>query len=73
MNPFSYLRRKFAETVVLGINDGIAAVTPEGETPPSDLAGLRALVAANIEPKALPGANAAEDEEPATARRKKQS
>jgi hypothetical protein len=45
MNPFTWLRRKAAEAVVLGTADGLLAITPEGETPPADLGDLRALLA----------------------------
>ena len=62
MNPFVWLRRKVAESVVAGVADGLAAVAPEGEEPPADLAELRRRLAAAVEPKALP---AAEPEEPA--------
>ncbi len=66
MNPFSWLRRKAAEAVALGVSDGLAAVTPEGEDPPADLAGLRQLAAAHV-PKALPAAS--EDETPRKAKK----
>lgn len=69
-SPFTWLRRKAAEAVVLGTADGLRAVTPDGETPPADLAELRQLLAtANIEPKALSAAE--EDAEPTTRRGRK--
>lgn len=52
-NPFTYLRRKTAESVALGISDALQAVTPEGEESPPDLVSLRQLVAGPITPKAL--------------------
>lgn len=69
MNPFSYLRRKAAEAIVLGTADGLRAVTPEGETPPQDLGDLRQLLASATEVKAI---EAPEPEaEPASKRRGK--
>ncbi len=59
MNPFIWIRRKAAESIALGVSDGLLALTPEGETPPTDLAGLRAMLAAAVEPKAI----AAHDDE----------
>lgn len=59
---FGWLRRKAAEAVIGGVADGVKTITPEGETPPTDLAELRAMLAASVEPKALPAA--AEDAEP---------
>ena len=61
-NPFVWLRRKAAEAIVLGTADGLQAVTPEGETPPASLDELRALLAAAVQPKALPPAAEAADE-----------
>ena len=61
MNPFTWLRRRAAEAFALGVSDGLRAVCPEGEEPPTDLAGLRALVASSVDVKALPVA--ATDEE----------
>lgn len=75
MNPFIWLRRKAAEAVVLGTADGLRAVTPEGEEPPSDFADLRQLLASAVggEPKALPAASedASEQEDKATSKRKR--
>jgi len=56
MNPFNWLRRKAAESVVNGIADALQAVTPEGEAPPADLNELRELLASATEMKALPEA-----------------
>ena len=70
MNPFTWLRRKVAESVVSGVADGMRAVAPEGEEVPADLTELRAILGAAVFPKAL---SAAEDDEPepATKSRKK--
>ena len=38
---------------MLGTADGLRAITPEGELPPSDLGDLRALLASTIDVKAL--------------------
>jgi hypothetical protein len=65
VSPFAWLRRKAAESIALGVADGLAAVTPEGEEPPPDLAGLRQLVAVKV-PAALA---AAPDDEPKTRRK----
>ena len=54
MNPFGWLRRKAAEAVALGVADGLAAVTPDGDDAPPDLAILRQLAAGAAHPKALP-------------------
>ena len=67
MNPLSWLRRKVAEAVTLGVADGLRAIVPEGEEPPADLAELRALLASATQPKALP---AADEGEPARAKKK---
>jgi len=66
---FGYLRRKAAEAVVGGVGDALRAVTPEGEVPPTDLGELRAMLAASVEPKALPAAEPEADEAPAKRRR----
>lgn len=68
-DPFSWLRRKAAEAVMGGVGDALRAITPEGETPPTDLGDLRAMLAASVEPKALPAAEDAEQEAPAKRRR----
>ena len=62
MNPFGWIRKMAAEAVVLGTGDGLRAVAPEGEPPPSDLAELRAMLAAAVAP---PKQLAAPDDEPA--------
>lgn len=67
---FGWLRRKAAEAVIGGVADGVKAITPEGETPPTDLGELRALLAESVTPKALPAAEPeAEDAAPAKRRR----
>jgi hypothetical protein len=66
MGPFSWLRRKAAEAVTLGVADGLAAVTPDGEEPP-DLAGLRAMLASATAPKQLTAAP--DDETPRKGRK----
>lgn len=66
---FGWLRRKAAEAVIGGVADGVKAITPEGETPPTDLGDLRALLAASVAPKALPAAEV-DAEEAAPKRRK---
>ncbi len=54
MNPFNYLRRKAAEAIVLGTADGLRAVTPDGESPPTDLGELRLLMAtSSVDVKAI--------------------
>ncbi|WP_439627421.1 hypothetical protein [Gemmata sp.] len=53
MNPFLWLRRKAAEAVALGVADGMRAVNPDGEEPPTDLDALRQLVAAGADAKAI--------------------
>jgi hypothetical protein len=68
LNPFDWLRRKAAEAVVLGTSDGLRAVAPDGETPPTDLTELRAMLAASIAPKQL--AAAPDDDDPPAKRRK---
>jgi len=56
MNPFTWIRRKAAEAVVLGTADGLRAITPDGETPPADLAELRGMLATIvIDTKAIAG------------------
>lgn len=60
MNPLNWLRRKAAEAVVLGVADGLAAVTPDGEAP-ADLDGLRKLAAEAAAPKALPAGEERKD------------
>lgn len=65
---FGWLRRRAAEAVVNGVGDALKAVTPEGETPPTDLSELRAMLAESVTPKALPAAS--DDEEPAPKRRR---
>ena len=72
LNPFNWLRRQAAEAVVLGTADGMRAISPDGQEPPTDLAELRAMLAANLNAKALP-ARASEDTEPETTARKKKS
>lgn len=69
MNPFLWLRRKAAEAVALGVADGMRAVTPDGEDPPTDLDALRQLVAAGSDAKAL-AAGAEPDPEPAGKRKR---
>jgi len=66
MNPFTWLRRKAAEAVVLGTADGLRAVTPEGETPPADLDDLRALLAnaATTDVKVLAAPEQEHEQEP---------
>ena len=69
-SPFAFLRRKVAEAVILGTADGLKAVLPdEGEQPPTDLDGLRQLLATAAEPKALSAKS--DDEEEPVARRKR--
>jgi hypothetical protein len=68
LNPFDWLRRKAAEAVVLGTSDGLRAVAPDGETPPTDLTELRAMLAASV-PKSLPPAKDEDDEQPAKRRK----
>ena len=72
LNPFNWLRRQAAEAVVLGTADGMRAISPDGQEPPTDLAELRAMLAANLNAKALP-ARASEDAEPVETARKKKS
>ena len=55
MNPFNWLRKKCAEAVVLGVSDGLAAVTPDGDETP-DLGELRQRLAEALTPRALPAA-----------------
>jgi hypothetical protein len=76
MNPFSYLRRKAAEAIVLGTADGLRAVTPEGEQVPQDLGELRQLLATTADVKAIAAAAptsepTATEPEPASRRRAK--
>ena len=66
MNPFTWIRRKAAEAFVQGLADGAAAVTPEGESPPSTPEELRTMLAASM-PKAL----AAPKEDEAANRKRK--
>lgn len=70
LSPFSWIRRKAAEAFVAGIADGAAALTPEGETPPSTPEELRQIFAATVAPKQL-AAKATEDEEPARGKARK--
>lgn len=58
LNPFFWLRRQAAEAVILGTADGLRAIAPEGEQPPTDLAELRAMLAAAVQPKQLTAAKA---------------
>ena len=67
--PFAWLRRKAAESVALGVADGLAAVAPDDADPPADLASLRALLAQAPQPRASLPPAPADDE--ATAVRKK--
>jgi hypothetical protein len=62
LNPFGWIRKLAGEAVVAGVGDGLRAVAPEGEPPPSDLAELRAMLAAAVTPRQLA---AAPDDEPA--------
>ncbi|HVL13593.1 MAG TPA: hypothetical protein VM529_13580 [Gemmata sp.] len=62
ISPFQWLRRKAAESVAMGVADGLRAVAPDDDAPPADLAELRAMLAAAVSPRQLP---AAPDEEPA--------
>ena len=57
---FGWLRRKAAEAVIGGVGDGLRAITPEGDEPPASLDELRGMLAAAVQPRALPPA--AEDE-----------
>lgn len=67
---FGWIKRRAAEAVVQGVADGVKAITPEGEQPPTDLAELRALLAESVTPKALPAAEPdAEPEAPAKRRK----
>lgn len=68
ISPFQWLRRKAAESVALGVADALVAVTPDGEEPPASVTDLRAMLAAAVTPRQLP---AAEDDEPAAAKRKR--
>jgi hypothetical protein len=55
ISPWAWLRRKAAESIALGVADGLAAVAPEGDSDPPDLASLRALAAGSATtPRALP-------------------
>ena len=69
-NPFTWLRRQAAEAVVLGTADGLRAVSPDGIEPPTDLAELRQLLAANAGTKQLVAAPP-DDDEPAPASKRK--
>jgi hypothetical protein len=42
---FGWLRRKAHDAVLGGIADAVAKVAAQGETPPADLDGLRAMLA----------------------------
>jgi hypothetical protein len=54
ISPWAWLRRKAAESIALGVADGLAAVAPEGEETTPDLASLRALAAGSATtPRAL--------------------
>jgi hypothetical protein len=74
MNPFTWIRRKAAEAIVLGTADGLRAVTPEGEQVPQDLGDLRQLLAASADVKAIaataPTSEPTAEAEPATRSRK---
>ena len=71
MNPFTWLRRKAAEAIVLGTADGLRAVTPDGEIPPGDLGELRAMLAEATEVKAIAAPETEAEPEPAAAKRKR--
>lgn len=66
-NPLAALRRKVAETVLLGVNDGFQAALSE-EDAPANLKELREAVAASL-PRALPPAK--DEDEDATPKRKR--
>jgi hypothetical protein len=70
LNPFAWIRQKAAEAFVQGIADGAAALTPEGEQPPSTSEELRALFAASL-PKALPAPKDDEDDDDKPAKGRK--
>jgi len=71
MNPFTWLRRKAAEAIVLGTADGLRAVTPEGEVVPADLGDLRALLATStMDVKAIAAPTTEVVEAEPTAKRK---
>lgn len=59
---FGWLRRKAAEAVVGGVADALKAVAPEGEEVAS-VDDLRALLAAAVQPKALPAGDDVQDAE----------
>jgi hypothetical protein len=71
LNPFNWLRRQAAEAVVLGTADGLRAVAPEGQEPPTDLAELRALLSANVQPKALAAPRDEDEPEPTGGKKRK--
>ena len=63
-----WVRKTFRDAGMAGIRDVMEAITPEGEDPPSNVAELRAMLAAAVTPRQLP---AAEDDEPATKKGRK--
>ena len=70
MNPFNWIRTKVAQAVVLGFNDGCAAIAEGEDDKPANVEELRALVARQ-EPKALPASSEEEEAEaPAKGRRR---
>lgn len=74
MNPFSWIRRKAAEAIVLGTADGLRAVTPDGEPVPQDLGELRQLLATTADVKAIAAPTSeptATEPEPTSRRRAK--
>lgn len=57
---FGWIRRKAHDAVIGGISDAVQEIAP-GESAPTDLAGLRALLAAT-EVKAIAGPETTEAE-----------
>lgn len=63
---FGWLRRKASEAVVAGVADGLKAVAPpDAEPAPPDLADLRALLAASLQPQKALAAAKEDEPEPA--------
>lgn len=69
-NLFSWIRRKAAEAVIGGVADGVKAITPEGEAPPTDLTELRAMLTQAVQPKQLAAPVADDEPEPAAKRKR---
>ncbi len=64
-NLTGYVRAMFRDAALAGVQDAMAVITPEGETPPVDLAEVRARFAATVAPKQLAAPTPAEVAEPA--------